>query len=467
MSKEKYRYLSKNILLFSISSFGTKLLSFFLVPVYTNFLSVSEYGIIDMVVTTVNLLVPIFTFNISEGVMRFTMNDKKDTRYLSYGIYVIMKGSIILGIFLLFGFLCFKTEYLIWVFLLFFINSMYICIQNYLRATDQISSMVTASIMNSLIMLVLNILLIAILKINIIGYFMAMFSGMLAAVLYMCGRDKICSCVTYKIANRQEIRDECLRYCIPTIFTSLAWWINSSLDRYFVTGICGVSQNGIYSVSYKIPTVLGVFQNIFMQAWTLSAITEFDKDDKDGFFAKTYKMYNSMMIIVCSVIIVVNIPLSKFLYANEFFKAWKCVPVLLASTLFSALGGYIGGIFSAVKDTKTSAFSTVISAVVNIILDIFLIPVAGILGAAVATFISYLVAWMVRMVVLRKYIHMKLDYKKNILAYLLIVFQVICATSKKHFYVMQIGVMVMIVLLQYKVYVAAIRKLYTKYLIKR
>lgn len=60
----------------------------------------------------------------------------------------------------------------------------------------------------------------------------------------------------------------------------------------------GVSENGIYSVSYKIPTILGVFQNIFSQAWMLSAINEYDADDSDGFFGKTYEMYNSLMIFV-------------------------------------------------------------------------------------------------------------------------------------------------------------------------
>ena len=59
-------YLVKNIGLLTIGQFGTKLLSFFLVPLYTNILSTAEYGTYDLNVTTVSLLVPILTFNIAD-----------------------------------------------------------------------------------------------------------------------------------------------------------------------------------------------------------------------------------------------------------------------------------------------------------------------------------------------------------------------------------------------------------------
>ena len=80
--KNKYSYLSKNILLFSISSFGQKILAFLLVPLYTSVLSTADYGTVDLITTTVSILVPVFTINISEGVLRFTLKDKdnKDVR---------------------------------------------------------------------------------------------------------------------------------------------------------------------------------------------------------------------------------------------------------------------------------------------------------------------------------------------------------------------------------------------------
>lgn len=59
-NEKKYSYLSNNVKLFTISSFGQKILSFLLVPLYTSYLNTQEYGIIDLVATTINIIIPIF-----------------------------------------------------------------------------------------------------------------------------------------------------------------------------------------------------------------------------------------------------------------------------------------------------------------------------------------------------------------------------------------------------------------------
>ena len=346
--KNKYSYLSKNILLFSISSFGQKILAFLLVPLYTSVLSTADYGTVDLITTTVSILVPVFTINISEGVLRFTLKDKDNKDYFSYGIYMTIKAALILLV-LLFLLSIIPVEYSFkkyyaWMYLIFIANCIYGLFQNYLRAVDKVPIMVFSSLLNTVVMLVSNIILLVYIKIGITGYFVSMFLGIMAANIYMLFKGKLVRCITLDFKNNPKMKKECISYCFPTIFTALAWWINSSLDKYFVTGMLGVSENGIYSVSYKIPTILGVFQNIFSQAWMLSAINEYDADDSDGFFGKTYEMYNSLMIFCCEGIMIFNILLSRILYAKDFFVAWKYVPLLLLSSLFSALSGYLGSI---------------------------------------------------------------------------------------------------------------------------
>ena len=72
--KSKYSYLSKNVLLFSISNFVPKLLSFILIPIYTSCLTTEEYGVSDMILTTVSMLLPIFTLDIQDEVLRFAID---------------------------------------------------------------------------------------------------------------------------------------------------------------------------------------------------------------------------------------------------------------------------------------------------------------------------------------------------------------------------------------------------------
>lgn len=463
----KYKFLSKNMLLFSISSFGQKILAFLLVPLYTNVLSTAEYGTVDLVTTTVNLLLPVFTLNISESVMRFTLDDKDNTQYVSYGIKVVTKGALVL----LFGIVLFSlTPYLasyrqvlLWLYLIYAINSVYSLQQNYLRAIDKVDVMITGSLINSLIMMALNVILLTQLKWGITGYFVSIFFGLICSCIFMERNARIFRNVHYNINNEMKIRADCLKYCIPTIFTALAWWINSSLDKFFVTVLCGVGQNGIYSISYKIPTILGIFQTIFVQAWTLSAISEFDKDDKDGFFGKTYELYNSMMVLVCSCIILGNMFLSSVLYAKDFFIAWKCVPLLLISSLFSALSGYLGSVFSAVKDTKTCAYTTILSAFVNIVLNALLIPKFGIVGASMATALAYIVAWFVRMVVSRRYIRMKYSITNSLVTYFLLAVQAVAAMTESHFYFAQVLMCLAVFLVNGRIYIKAFQLLICKY----
>ena len=59
----------------------------------------------------------------------------------------------------------------------------------------------------------------------------------------------------YKAELDKNVQHEMKKYSIPLIFNGVAWWVNNSIDKYFVTAICGVAINGIYAVSYKIPTM--------------------------------------------------------------------------------------------------------------------------------------------------------------------------------------------------------------------
>ena len=186
---------------------------------------------------------------------------------------------------------------------------------------------------------------------------------------------------------------------------------------------CGLAENGIYSVASKIPSILNIFQTIFNQAWTLSAVRDFDAEDKDNFFTNTYRIYNFLMVIVCSAIIVVDKILAKLLYANDFYIAWRYVPWLTIAILFGAISGYIGGFFAAVKDSKIFAKSTLYGAFTNILLNLLLVPFIGVLGASIATALSYLEVWAFRYWHSRKYIKINNRLIRDCISYAVLVIQ--------------------------------------------
>lgn len=85
---KELKSLARNTGFLVIGQFGTKLLSFFLVPLYTNVLTTVEYGTFDLMNTSISLLVPIFTLNICDSALRFPLEPQIDrTEVFSICIY--------------------------------------------------------------------------------------------------------------------------------------------------------------------------------------------------------------------------------------------------------------------------------------------------------------------------------------------------------------------------------------------
>ena len=77
---QKFKKLSQNTILFTISGFGSKIISFLLLPLYTYMLSTEEYGNLDIVSTTAQLIIPILTLNIQDAVLRFVLDKEYDAK---------------------------------------------------------------------------------------------------------------------------------------------------------------------------------------------------------------------------------------------------------------------------------------------------------------------------------------------------------------------------------------------------
>lgn len=421
-----YKYLFKNIGLLTISQFGTKFLAFFLVPLYTSVLSTAEYGSFDLFTTTINLLVPIVTLNLSDAVLLFALDEKKSSsEVLSVGLKYTSIGFVISIIFLginsvsdLFPPINKYWFYFPFLFALTVLNQLF---SGFARGIDKVKETAIGGVICSASMIGCNLLFLLGFKWKLHGYFLANIIALFLQVAYLFISCRLWKYIGFKI--NKSLEKEMKNYSTPLIANNVGWWVNNSSDRYIVTWMCGVSANGIYSVGYKIPSILNMFQSIFSQAWTMSAVKDFDSDDSKGFFSKMYEIYNCGMVLVCSVIVVTSKLLAHILYAKEFFVAWKYVPFLTIAIVFGALAGFLGGIFAAAKDSKLFGKSTIISAISNIVLNIILVYFIGPLGAAIATLIAYFLVWYIRLEHVRKHINIKINLRRDIFSYLLLVLQ--------------------------------------------
>ena len=424
---KRYIYLIKNIGLLTISNFGTKILSFLLVPLYTNILTTSEYGTFDLFNTTVSLLIPILTLNISNAIMRFSLEKgANQTEIFSIGMRYLFKGSVLLIAFLMinsfFKLFPIIIGYEIYFFLLYEFSSFLEIVIMFARGMERISDIAIAGIVGSFLTLGSNIVFLVPLKLGLNGYFIASIIGVMGQSIFLFIKGKMYKYVKFQNDDK-TLKYKMLQYSIPLIANSVAWWVNNAADRYVIVFLCGIAANGVYSIASKIPSILNIFQTIFNQAWSISAVKDFDNSDSNDFFSRTYNFYNISMTVLCSVLITLDRPIASFLYAKEFYLAWQYVPFLLIAIVFGALSGYIGGIFSAVKDSKTFAQTTVIGAIVNIIFNFILTYYLGPIGAAISTAFSYFLVWILRYYYMKKYIHISINLKRDICTYLLLLIQ--------------------------------------------
>ena len=473
----KLKYLSKNIALFSISNFVSKILVFLLVPFYTNVLTTYEYGVADVIQVTLLLLVPMVTVNIGEAALRFGIEETDNRNNIfRIGIKYVIRAAIFIA------FACFairgvisainiptfsKTEELKWYLVLFVFlfltDAFYEFLVLFFQGCESVETIVIGSISCTAATIAFNLFFLLGLKIGLNGYIFSQILAYLLAsiIMVLIGKKKEIISETKEDFSNLEAR--MLEYSRPMVVYSTASWVNNAVDRYFVLYLCGAAVNGVYGVAYKIPAILMVFQRIFAQAWQLSATKAHKDTDSTEFFSDMYKIYNSFMVIGCGFLILIVKPLASFLFKKDFFEAWKLVAPLLISVIFGALTGFLGSICLAHKDSKSMGRATGIGALVNVVLNLILIPYFSAMGAAIATGISYFTMCFMALIFVRKHVDIKVTFVKNIISYIILIAQSIVMICELPYHFLICGILLIaLITLYFKDFVSIINVLLNK-----
>lgn len=424
---DKYKHLVKNMGFLTISQFSTKILSFLMVPLYTSILTTEEYGKYDLYNTVVYLLVPVLTLNIAEALMRFPMDGREDPKDIfSVGLSVILKGFIIfITVFIIiyhYNILNLRDQYSGCLILMYFTTVLYNTFSLFARGLDKVHVMAVAGVINTFFMLLFNIVFLVYMKIGLFGYFFSHVIGMSIASFYLFIVLRLHRYISFK-GDRKKLQKRMLIYTVPLVVSSISWYINSSLDRVIIVGLYGIAANGIYSMASKIPGIIQMLQNVFSQAWILSATKFYDNHDRSGFFSYTYVTYQFFLLMGCSAVIVCTRGLAKFFYAADFYQAWIYVPFLCLAVVFTALSGYVGALFTAVKNSHMLGLSTIVATIVNGVLNYQLAIRYGVIGAAAATMVSYYVMWLIRICCIRRQLIFRVHLVRDHMAYLILLIQ--------------------------------------------
>ena len=469
----KYKELIKNTGILAISQFSSKILIFLLVPLYTNVLTTAEYGVYDLVQSTIQVMIPLLTLNIIDAVMRFLMDKEIDhsvvitigLKYLLIGSSLSITAMILIRVIGLFPII----EEMTGLILLYSIVSM---LQQFLvqaaKGLDFVKQMGIAGVIGTTITILACIICLLVFDLKLKGFFIANILGQAIPSLYLIIRMKLW---TYITPNQNHLCSKCIHkemllYCVPLLTNTLGWLSNTYLNKYVVAIMLGESANGLLGVAYKIPTILVTLQSIFNQAWQISAVKEYEEDKETDFYCNIFTMMNLVMCLSCSGLIVMIKIIANILFGNDFFVAWQFVPLLLVSGVINAIAGVIGAILGAKKDTRTMAIAGLAGIVVNAALSILLINKVGIHGVSIAVVLSSFTIYIVRQIAVRN-IFSKSIILKTLVSWGLLMVQSAVAIQFQSVlgYMIQIAIVALIVVnnLKYiKKIVAITRRLISK-----
>lgn len=402
---DRYKKLFSNTMVLGIGSLASKMLTVLLMPLYTSFLTEGEYGIVDLVVQAANLLIPVVCLGMTNAVLRFGMDGETDrSAVLTTGLTINAMGFA--------GFLLFYPlvrripilgDYAFWVYIFVLCSITHYLIAYFVKSLQKVKLFTIVSIIGTAITLLLDVLFLAVMRIGVVGYLLAILLSDFTCTVILFFAARLYRFISFKKVSK-KVTSAMLRYSIPLIPTSALWWITDMSDRYMVTWIIDEAANGLYAIAYKIPNMLILVCGIFMDAWQMSILTEKSRRERQKFFTRVFSMYQSVIFVGASGLILFTKLMTRILVADRFYPSWQYMPTLIIATVLSCFVTFLGTIYIVEKKSKSSLFTTAVGTIVNVIGNFILINTMGVQGAALSTAISYGVVMLLRAFHTRQFI---------------------------------------------------------------
>lgn len=416
---DKYKKLATNTLIFAIGTFSSKVLSFLLMPFVTRMLKTGDYGSADLIQQTANVLIPIVFLQINSAALRFALDKEANKAdVFTVGIRTTIKGFFV---FLLFAYPISLIkindfhlgDYIILIYVFVLVSGTRQLCQQFVRGCGHVKTFAIDGIIATATTLLFNVVFLGPLHWGVTGYVVAIIASDACSIIFFFVSQKLWRFVKIKGVDRTLSRSM-LKYSVPLMPTIILWWIINVSDRYMVTYFIDSSANGLYTAASKIPNFVIMFSSIFIDAWQLSAVDEYNNEDTANFFTKIFRIYSGGIFAIASALIIFCQLLTKILVAKNYYDSWEFVPVLVMATSMSCLVNFLASVYMAEKKSIMAMVTALTGAVANVVLNLILIPRMGAIGAAVATVISFIVVFVTRGMNTRRYI--KIKFKTPLIA---------------------------------------------------
>lgn len=410
----KHKDLVKNTLTIAVGKISTQFLSFLLLPLYTSYLTTTDFGTVDLLMTYVMLLAPILTIQLEMASFRYLVDAREDEQQkrtiISNAVQLVILSIVIFSLLYLILSLFIHILYANLIFctiLSVIASSLFL---QFARGLGNNKQFAIGSIVAGVTTIVANIILIVGYSMGARGMLTAMMLANIVCTLYLFFALKMHKYI--RISNKDnKLRKQLIGYSAPLVPNGVAWWLINAADRTIIALFLGVAANGIFAVAYKFPLVFSGLFSFFGMSWTESASMHINSKDRDMFFSQTMnasvRFFGSLALGIIAFVPLIFDHLVNIKYND----AYTYIPILIIGSFFNSIVGLYSAIYIAKKMTKQVASSSIVSAIISISFTLIFVHYIGLYAAAFAMAIAFLAMAIYRHYDIKKY--MTIRYEKK------------------------------------------------------
>lgn len=409
--KELARFI-KTSGIYLVGNVLTKAIAFIMLPVYTKYLSPTDYGTYDVNIAYITFLCSVLFFDIWSGTMRFMFDyqgkEDKNSPIVS-GTLIFIFSTILYTIV---TFSLGKIMGVTYVFLLF-LYGLTTNLQQFfayvIRGFGKNTLFAAAGLIGSVVTIVLNIIFIAVFHKGYQYLYVSSIGGALINSLLLLSGINLNSILKKKYFNK-KLTIEMFIFSLPLTINSVSWWFLTAFNRVALTNHFSAYANGLYAVANKFSATIQLVDQAFQMAWQeISFSKEGASSNNSVFFSKAINEYIKFMTLgICVILPLVRIIFPYFVNPS-YNAALQVVPLALIAMLLSSISTFLGGTLTAIKQNRYLFTTTIFGTIVNVIVLEATIGSIKIQAASLALGLGYLVVDVRRYQLLKRHIQVRLQ----------------------------------------------------------
>lgn len=411
--------------IYFLGSILSKLIAFFMLPIYTKYLSPAEFGEYDLNLVYMQFFTSFFFLDIYIGIMKFLLDSNlKETE--NYKEKVLFSGFFIFFISTLVYFLFFylfmqiydiKFKYIILCLgLSLILQSIYgyIC-----RSYGKNSVFVISGVINSILYAITSFILLYKFNFGYEALFLGALFGNLVAILLMELSVKVIKKVKFALFDFTFFK-KLFYYSLPLCLNSLSYWFAAVYGRSVIANKLSYADNGYYTIALKFAMIISLVAMCFKLGWQeVSFLKDLKKQNNSIFYSRACNEYLKFMLLSVAILLpVINI-IFPFFINSAFNEALIYIPLTLLGAIVFGFSEFLMSIINTINKNKFLFIATASGAILNIILLYIFIYKFRVFAVAFSYIVCYaLVCFIMVLVINRSF---KLNIKVlNILFYLFI-----------------------------------------------